>query len=113
MVYCSRCGTQNPDTAVNCSNCGAPLYGANPPTEQYRHHYRRYDGEYYPRRGGAGIGLLIGGLIILAIGLALFYGQSDLIFRYFWPIVLVVLGIWLLIRGLTWSHRRSRQPQTA
>jgi uncharacterized protein YbjQ (UPF0145 family) len=25
MVYCSKCGTQNPDTNTVCSNCGASL----------------------------------------------------------------------------------------
>ena len=24
MVYCTKCGTLNPDTAINCSNCGTP-----------------------------------------------------------------------------------------
>jgi len=25
MVYCSKCGIKNPDNAINCSKCGAPL----------------------------------------------------------------------------------------
>lgn len=24
-MFCSKCGTQNPDNQVNCTNCGAPL----------------------------------------------------------------------------------------
>ena len=36
MVYCTKCGTQNPDDAVNCSNCGAPL------RETPNREYRRY-----------------------------------------------------------------------
>jgi uncharacterized membrane protein YoaK (UPF0700 family) len=44
----------------------------------------------------------------LVIGLALLYGQFWIIVTYFWPIVLVVLGIWLLIRGLMYSQRRNR-----
>jgi Flp pilus assembly protein TadB len=110
MVYCTKCGTQNPDTATNCSNCGAPLYSTTGTTSQdrhYRHHYRRYDQDYSPR---SGIGLLIAGLIIIIVGLALFFGQIGLFFAYFWPIVIVIIGIWLLIRGLLWSQRRYRQP---
>ena len=61
MVYCSKCGTQNPDTSVNCSNCGASLLGANPQDWQYaRHQHRHYDREYSKRSGG--IGLLIAGI---------------------------------------------------
>jgi len=29
-MFCSNCGTQNADTAVNCHNCGAPLAAARP-----------------------------------------------------------------------------------
>jgi hypothetical protein len=38
----------------------------------------------------------------------LFYNGWAIFWTYFWPIVLVVLGIWLLIRGLMWSQRRRR-----
>ncbi|XHH09801.1 MAG: zinc-ribbon domain-containing protein [Candidatus Bathyarchaeia archaeon] len=112
MVYCTKCGTQNPDTATNCSNCGASLktsYGANPQDWQnYRLHResRHYDREYSKRNGG--IGLLIAGIIVLILGLTLLTGNFGLFLMYFWPIILVVLGIWLLIRGLIWSHRRYR-----
>jgi hypothetical protein len=112
MVYCTKCGTQNADTAVNCSNCGAPLqstYGANPQDwHYYRHQHRHYDHDYNIHRRSGGVGLLIAGLIIVALGLALLYDSFGLFIMYFWPIVLVVLGIWLLIRGLMWSQRRYR-----
>jgi ribosomal protein L40E len=110
MVYCSKCGTQNPDTATTCSNCGSPLqatYGANPQDWRYNRHQQHRQEHEYSRRNN-GIGLLIGGLVILVIGLALLYGQFWIIVTYFWPIVLVVLGIWLLIRGLMYSQRRNR-----
>ena len=29
MVYCSKCGTLNPDSAFNCSHCGAQLIRAD------------------------------------------------------------------------------------
>jgi hypothetical protein len=98
---------QNSDTAANCSNCGAPLqttYGANPQDWQRPRHY--HDQNYSRRNGG--IGLLIAGLIVLALGLTMLYGQFGYFIMYFWPIVLVVLGVWLLIRGLIWSQRRNR-----
>ena len=107
MVYCSKCGTQNPDTAVNCSNCGVSLLGANPQDRQYSvHQHRHYDRESSKRSGG--IGLLIAGIVVLILGLSLLYGGFGLFLAYFWPILLVVLGIWLLMRGLMWSQRRYR-----
>ncbi len=37
-MYCTRCGTQNPDTSHFCANCGNPLKpvqaGAVPPYQQ-------------------------------------------------------------------------------
>ena len=107
MVYCTKCGTQNPDTATNCSNCGAPLYGAE--SRPYSRHERRryYSDEYRYRRGGGGIGLLIGGLFIIIIGVVALTGFSAF-WNYFWPIVLVLLGVWLLLWGLR-RNRRYRQ----
>jgi uncharacterized membrane protein YvbJ len=107
MVYCSKCGTQNPETNLNCTNCGAPLSGAPPQGyHSYRHEHRHYEHEHSRRHSG--IGLLIAGLIVLALGLTLLYGDWFLFWTYFWPVVLVVLGIWLLIRGLMRSQRRYR-----
>jgi ribosomal protein L40E len=107
MVYCTKCGTQNPDTAVNCSNCGTPILGVNPQDW----HYTRHQNRHYEREGNrrnSGVGLLIAGLFVLALGLTLLYGDWALFWKYFWPVVLVILGIWLLIRGLMWSQRRYR-----
>ena len=110
MVYCSRCGTLNPDTATNCSNCGAPLSTANaqhPPydwRDQRRQYYRERYGYY--RHGGSGIGLLIGGIIILLLALGFFYG---VFWQYFWPAILVVIGVWLIALFLI-RNRRYRQP---
>ena len=56
------------------------------------------------RDGGGGIGLLIIGLFIILIGLAAFAGFTAF-WNYFWPIVLVLVGIWILVLGL------ATQPQ--
>ena len=110
MVYCTKCGTQNPDNAINCSNCGAPLYGAEgrPYTRQDRRQ-RYYEEGYGYYRRGSGVGLLIAGLIIIVIGLGLVFGTLSLFFQYFWPIIIVLIGAWLLVRGIM-RNRRYRQP---
>lgn len=110
MVYCTKCGTQNPDTATNCSNCGAPLYSGEarpytPPYEQWRHR----DYEYRHRRhGGEGFGMLIAGLFIIIIGLAALTGFT-LFWVYFWPLVIILIGVWIIFVGLR-RNRRYRQP---
>lgn len=105
MVYCTKCGTLNPDTAVNCSNCGAPLY-ANENRPYSRFERRRYYEEQYGyHHRGNGFGLLIAGLFVLVLGLAAIFGSISLFFRYFWPVVLILIGLWLLL----WGLRRNRR----
>ena len=111
MVYCTRCGTQNPDTALNCSNCGAPLVA--PEARPYtRHEWRRYYEDQYGyryRHHGSGIGLLIAGLFIILIGLAAIFNFS-MFWNYFWPLVLVLIGVWLLMWGLRRNRRYNQAP---
>jgi uncharacterized membrane protein YvbJ len=110
MVYCTRCGTLNPDTAINCSNCGATINNSNAENRPYdrREQRHRYYEERYRNYGrGRGFGLLIGGLFVILIAIGLIYG---VVWQFFWPIVLVIIGIWLIAMFLTRNRRYSRQP---
>ena len=110
MVYCSKCGTLNPDTAVNCSNCGSPLYaGDSRPYSRYerRRYYQENYGHYH--REGNGVGLLIAGIFIILIGLVALYGFSAF-WNYFWPIALILLGFWILVLGLRHNRRYNQAP---
>lgn len=111
LVYCTKCGTQNPDTAINCSNCGAPLYsGEARPYNQPYEHRRTYNYQYrYQRHGGEGIGLLIAGLFILIIGLAALTGFT-MFWTYFWPLVIILIGVWIIILGLRRNRRYRQAP---
>jgi hypothetical protein len=110
MVYCTRCGTQNSDTAANCSNCGAPLFSdqSRPYTRYER--YRYYEGTTR-HHGGSGIGLLIAGLFIIIIGVAALTGFTAF-WTYFWPIVIILIGVWILTLGLRHSRRYRQAPPT-
>jgi hypothetical protein len=109
LVYCTKCGTLNPDYATACSNCGAPLSGAeNRPYSRYEQR-RHYEDEYGYHRRGSGVGLLIAGIFIVVLGLAAILGETSLFFQYFWPVVLILIGVWLLIWGVR-RNRRYKQP---
>jgi hypothetical protein len=111
MVYCTRCGTLNPGTSTICSNCGAPLVSDQNQNRPYpRHEWRnRYDEGYYYRGHGSGIGLLIAGLFIIIIGIVVLTGFT-MFWTYFWPIVLVLIGVWILLIGLRRNRRYSQAP---
>jgi cytochrome c biogenesis protein CcdA len=114
LVYCSRCGTQNPDTNTVCSNCGAPLYtvGQRYPGSD-REHYRRMENECFGLpNGGLIVGIIIG-LIIIFVGLGLFlqvtYGISIDFWQYIWPFIIIVFGILILLGALNRQRRYSQR----
>lgn len=106
MVYCSRCGTQNPDTNVHCTNCGAPLYTVG---ERYpgsdREHYRKMENECFGLpNGGMIVGIVIG-IIIVLIGLS-FLLQTYGIKLDFWPFIIIIFGV-LIVAGALYSRRQQ------
>lgn len=106
MVYCSKCGTQNPDTNTVCSNCGAPLYSVG---QRYpgsdREHYRRVESECFGLpNGGMIVGVVIG-LIIVLVGLGLFLQVTYGINLPFWPIIIIIFGV-LIVLGAVFGRRR-------
>ncbi len=105
MVYCSKCGTQNPDSAKICSNCGAPLYevGKQYPGSE-REHYRRMENECFGLpNGGMIVGLIIG-VIIIVVGLGLLFNFNF--WTFFWPLIVIVFGILILVGALFGRRRR-------
>ena len=109
MVYCSKCGTQNADTASNCTNCGAPLYAVGKQyTGSEREHYKRVENECFGLPNGGMIASLIFGIIIVFVGLGLFLQASNVIENfgnYIWPIILIIFGL-LVLAGALFSRRK-------
>ncbi len=110
MVYCSKCGTQNPDTNNNCVNCGAPLYtvGQRYPGSD-REHYRRVENECFGLpNGGMIVGLVIGVIIIL-LGLSLFLQVTYGISITFWPFIIIIVGVLIIAGALNRRRRYSER----
>ncbi|MCL2359559.1 MAG: hypothetical protein LBH74_06000 [Nitrososphaerota archaeon] len=109
MVYCLRCGAFNPEGSFSCSNCGVPLVAQKAESRPYHHyaHYGHY-GNANRSHDHSGLGLLIVGIIIILIGLVTLRGSTQF-WLYFWPIVLILIGVWVLVLGL----RRSRRYRWA
>ncbi len=106
MVYCTKCGTNNPDDAKVCKNCGAPLY-----TTGESRHYRQMEDECFGiPRGGSFVGLAIG-LIILFAGIIYFLQQANIITgnvsNYVWPFAVIIFGV-LIVFGALYGMRRRR-----
>jgi tetrahydromethanopterin S-methyltransferase subunit E len=103
VVFCTKCGTNNVDTASVCVNCGAPLFGAS---DERKPRVTRYDREYsYHRRGRPLVGIFIGLIIILA-GFGLLLSELYGIDIPWGPIILILIGVFILVRLLLVRRRR-------
>ena len=101
MVYCSNCGAENEDDALNCKECGASL---RRPT--YRRYRRRHEDDFCFGAGGGAptLGILFG-LLILLLGVSSLLGS---VFRWavwgrLWPLFIIAIG--LLILSNAFSRR--------
>ncbi|MFW9832087.1 MAG: zinc-ribbon domain-containing protein [Candidatus Thorarchaeota archaeon] len=103
MVYCQKCGTENPDVADFCKKCGAPLAPVKRP---WREKYGgRAEEECFGVTGGGAICGILFGIVIIALGFSLVYGIPTWII--IGPIVGLVVGVLIIICALN-SVRRKR-----
>jgi len=108
VVYCSKCGKLNSDTAVVCDNCGAPLSLSQPKSNFQTNQFNDKSKRRYQRKSGSGVGMLIIGIIIVLIGIGVLFPQVSNVVPW-WNIFLIVVGIWLLIIGVRQSRKRLNQ----
>jgi len=103
MVYCIKCGAENPDDAKVCTQCKASLYSV-----REREHHRRIEDECFGiPRGSTVVGLAFG-IIILLVGGIWFLQQAQLIPETveIWPFVVMMFGIVIIVGALYGLRRR-------
>lgn len=109
MVYCTKCGLKNEDDAATCVKCGAPLRPSlSRPT--YRtdgcfgsRRERREDECFGLPYGGAIVGIIFG-LVIIIIGIAIYFRES--VWDYLWPFIIITFGSLIVIGTLYRLLRR-------
>jgi len=105
MVYCTKCGAKNPDDANVCAQCGASLYAVR---ERHKRRDECFETEeecFGIPKGGAIVGLAIGLIIILA-GLSFLLSEIYDITIPWWPFVIIVFGILIIVGALYGLRRR-------
>ncbi len=108
IVYCTKCGTKNEDTAKVCVNCGASLETGTYTSRTYER--RRAEQECFGLpHGGAIVGIAIG-IIILVWGVITFAQQTGAISPEVnpWPIALIIFGILIVVGAIYGLSRRPR-----
>jgi len=110
MVYCSKCGTQNEDTAEYCVKCGANLQTGTYAARRYERKKAEQECFGLPH-GGAIVGLSIG-VIILLWGVFTLAQQIGLVEESpsLWFIILIVFGV-ILIAGAIYGITRTKPAQ--
>jgi len=107
MVYCTKCGTKNEDTALVCVKCGASLETGTYVSRRYER--KRAEEECFGLpHGGIIIGLAIGVIILL-------WGSFELarqmrwitVVPEIWPVAIIIFGLIIVLGAL---YRLSRRP---
>ncbi len=108
MVYCHKCGTNNNGEGSHiCSKCGTRLKSEEPSSDEidnkiYRYHHRT---EYFGLpTASLVVGLLFGSILIL-LGISILYRFS--IWKYIWPIIVILLGILIITTAIS-NYARNK-----
>jgi uncharacterized membrane protein YvbJ len=133
MSYCPKCGNEIREEMAFCPKCGAPLKAEQVPTapsrpvtyrtekgekeekrEKQEKGERSEKAEKYEKREHAFIGPLIGGLVLLFIGCALFLEMMGYVTReILGALFFIIIGIAIIfgaVYGAMLASRRHPKP---
>ena len=102
MVYCQKCGTKNDENADYCAKCGANLQTGSYVSQ--RRVRKKTEEDCFGLPNGGAIGGIVLGLIILLWGLTFMF-EIDF---PFWPVILVIFGM-LMLLGAIYRLTRSKK----
>ena len=100
MVYCTKCGKQNEENVMFCSDCGFAVHPDN--KKRWNVKEKRKTAECFGLpNGGTILGLLIG-IIIVIVGLQQVFGsQIDI-----GPYVTIIVGLLFAVGAIYGLTRR-------
>jgi uncharacterized membrane protein YvbJ len=113
MVYCNKCGVENPEDAKYCQGCGIELNTHPEPKIQDHKPYKNSSNEKSPL-GAAALNLLIAGAGFVYIKK---YAKAVLSFIIVFTMAIIgvlmgisyVLGILALIFVMAWSYDETKK----
>jgi|SRR5271157_110480 len=114
MSYCPKCGNKIDEEMTFCPKCGAslktqqPSTGAwTPPTTYERHEKteekseKQEKNEKHEKHEYGFIGPLVGGLILLFIGLGLYFRAEGYVNTdALWALFFVLVGVLIIVGGI-------------
>jgi uncharacterized membrane protein len=117
MSYCPKCGSKVDDEMTFCPKCGAPLtpekvttvapetrpapYRREEKTEEKSEkHEKREKQEKHEKREYGFMGPLVGGVILLFIGLALYLRVTGYNSDMIWALFFVLVGLLVIVGGV-------------
>lgn len=115
MVYCHKCGNENPDEAQFCQKCGAPIHAAAAP--QWQPKRDDCDRGSEPCTGTKRGDAIFWGIIVILIGIGILFEfvlknilPSDHVIHtiQIWWLFGLVIGIAILVAGLRLLLRHGR-----
>jgi len=97
MVRCTKCGTENKEDAFYCTQCGEPLREGVP----RRMPVRRSEEEMCFGEGRRIFWPILIGIIIVLWGIGMLINFSI------WPIIVIVIGLFIIFRVLYYYRRNQ------
>lgn len=104
MTYCAKCGVKNQDGVAFCESCGNNL------NVRSRQRSQNYDNMCFGKKEGNNqFGWIIFGAIVLIGGLGLFLDQTFDIQVDFWPLIVMIVGVLIIISAVLNQRYINRQ----